>query len=390
MNFNILNKYILILDVLKILPIDIRKIIVVYLPVNINDIVNENNALYYNSKKNKNINAEIIKQQKKLSIKYKIFWYDNVNFFEHIWLKYVCKTLPKNYKNIKFIDFRRLCINILELYVCNRGFGLRCSRFKQNLKSDRYDIYYEHVKMVRPLFNAIENDDLIKINILTKKMVYFDHFYWGTRNTKNALMVASGKNNINIVKILIDNGSNLNIVNNKNKTALIYALMNKNFDIAELLINNGADINIGNIAMPFSYNYEIAKFMITKKFNINCQNKFGNSPLALVLISNKLDIAHLLINNGACINHENYNNETILMFASKYCRANIVVYLLNNKVDINKQNKNGNTALYEAFMRRRNWKNEQESSYYDLIKFLKNNGSNQNLINKQGKNFSML
>ena len=50
-----------------------------------------------------------------------------------------------------------------------------------------------------------------------------------------------------IIKYLLDNRANPNVVNITKNTPLYYALMNHEYEIADLLIKNGANDNIQNI-----------------------------------------------------------------------------------------------------------------------------------------------
>jgi len=76
----------------------------------------------------------------------------------------------------------------------------------------------------------------------------------GQKNTE--LIIASVKGNIDIVKILIKNGADINAASPTKETALMYAAMRGNKDVVEILIKNGADINIkdthGNTALIYA------------------------------------------------------------------------------------------------------------------------------------------
>ena len=59
-----------------------------------------------------------------------------------------------------------------------------------------------------------------------------------------------------LLKFLLDNGADINAVNNRGKTALMYAIKSKNKDIAEFLLSHSADANIkdnsGNTALTYA------------------------------------------------------------------------------------------------------------------------------------------
>ena len=77
-------------------------------------------------------------------------------------------------------------------------------------------------------------------------------------NGDTALMYAVQNNNIELVRLLLENGADVNIENEQAETALHYAAEQQvNLQILELLLNRGADPNskdfIGNTLLFFIY-----------------------------------------------------------------------------------------------------------------------------------------
>ena len=156
---------------------------------------------------------------------------------------------------------------------------------------------------------------------------------------------SSEQDNLNEIAILlIEKGLNVNDYNKKNETPL-YLLLNFNNqhrdnpttpknDMSKLLgtlINNGAyeDPRITWIPKPLMYacmycNIETCKIILDKGADVKIQDKLGNTPLHICIISPKADnfdeskkdnqnrIAILLIENGININDKNKDNETPL------------------------------------------------------------------------------
>ena len=73
------------------------------------------------------------------------------------------------------------------------------------------------------------------------------------------------KNSIEIIKILIENGADINIQNKNGTSALIFACENNNFDMVKFLIDNNVDINSinknGKSAIDITNNPEIKKIL---------------------------------------------------------------------------------------------------------------------------------
>lgn len=96
-------------------------------------------------------------------------------------------------------------------------------------------------------------------------------------------------NNLEIVKLLIENRADVNVVNSGN-TALHIATFLNNQEIAKLLIENGADLNV--------------------------INKDGSTPLHMAVHKNKQELAKLFVENKADVNAKQDNSLTSLQIAS--------------------------------------------------------------------------
>lgn len=67
----------------------------------------------------------------------------------------------------------------------------------------------------------------------------------------------------------------------------------------------------------FSGNFQICKFLINKKHDIDCKNMFGQTPLHIAYLNNNNDIIELLIESGASTDIKDSNNNTPLDFKKK-------------------------------------------------------------------------
>ena len=108
-----------------------------------------------------------------------------------------------------------------------------------------------------------------------------------------ALMWASNRSNKDVVEILIENGADINLKNKDGDTALILASNRRNQDIVELLIENGAilNININDEATALS----MAKLLIENKADINIQTNDGITNLTISSLDGHKHIVKLLI-----------------------------------------------------------------------------------------------
>ena len=150
-----------------------------------------------------------------------------------------------------------------------------------------------------PLYNAVRNGDIKRTRLLLENNADV--------NAKNSrgytvLNTATSKRNIPIVKLLIEYDADIH----SNPSSLFSAASSGNIELFKLLLNNGVDaksVNTQGNTILFSAasgnSLEIVKLSIEKGANPRLKNKYEESPLAFAKTK---EIAELLIKNGADIN----------------------------------------------------------------------------------------
>lgn len=183
------------------------------------------------------------------------------------------------------------------------------------------------------------------------------------------LFGALRKNDIAKIKELLDGGINSNLRNAFGITALMYASMNNRFECAEKLLKSGARVNDqdGNeTALSFAVvdGYcKLAKLLLDNEAdpNIKPDNISGSETLGGItllesaIISKNMEecsneeMVKLLVENGADIEALGTLNMTPLMFAAQNGHLNIAKILINNGANIDTKNRiTGATALVHA------------------------------------------
>lgn len=123
--------------------------------------------------------------------------------------------------------------------------------------------------------------------------------------------------NPEIVTLFLDNGGNIESVNNEGNTPLHKAVIAQKINSIGLLLERGANVNTENnykntplISAIISGNTDIIELLLkSHKLDINYQNKDGNTALIAALDYEKIDMALLLIKHGANINLANNEGE---------------------------------------------------------------------------------
>ena len=170
------------------------------------------------------------------------------------------------------------------------------------------------------------------------------------------LHMATYNENIQIVRILIEAGANVNIQNKVGDTPLHLATNNENIHIIRILIEAGADVNKrnnngilpldNNINKEYSNNnYSILIMLIRAGTDLNSQDNDGYTPLHVA--TSAIDTYHveILIQAGADKNVQNKNGDTPLHLATRLRNFYAIKKLVEAGADMNVQNNNGKTPL---------------------------------------------
>jgi ankyrin repeat protein len=122
------------------------------------------------------------------------------------------------------------------------------------------------------------------------------------------LMIASADNNLEIVKILVEAGANINIKNNENgKNALMYAASLGYFEVCDYLISQkgmliDAKDKEGKTALMhavFNARKEVVQLLIEKKANVHARTNTEESALSLAMRGGRAEIIKILKDFGA-------------------------------------------------------------------------------------------
>ena len=123
-------------------------------------------------------------------------------------------------------------------------------------------------------------------------------------------------NNIQSIKNYIYFGYDLN-VDNYGYTPLIYVSISNQIEIAKLLLNAGADVNkqnnIGSTALiyaAYNNNIEIVKLLLNSDADIDKQNSAGRTALMSAAYNNNREIIELLLDYYADEFTLDYNNKS--------------------------------------------------------------------------------
>ncbi|OUM68856.1 hypothetical protein PIROE2DRAFT_27061, partial [Piromyces sp. E2] len=203
-------------------------------------------------------------------------------------------------------------------------------------------------------------------------------------NNLQPLIFAIKKNNPEFVKLLIENGADINEFSYNGNTPLLQAINNDNTEIIHLLIDNGVNLNQcnneGKLPLEIAKeknNEKEAINLIQNGANVNYEHKNGLTPLLYAIHKNNLKMIDLLISYGAKVDLINKNGMTPVNFALSQGNIAIITTIVSQKygADINAIDNNGETALFHA----------AQYNNYENVESLVKCGAIIDIINNRGK-----
>jgi ankyrin repeat protein len=148
------------------------------------------------------------------------------------------------------------------------------------------------------------------------------------------LHIASVFGNLEAVKILIENGADVNVLNNNGSNPLHYAASRDRLEIVKLLVKSGVVLNVNDIRrqneLHFAFmgntNKEMIKFLLETGSRISL-DRYESSVLGAAVKNNELEILQLL--------HSEKNFQSAADFATSTLYAFLQACIDNNTQIIN-------------------------------------------------------
>lgn len=200
----------------------------------------------------------------------------------------------------------------------------------------------------------------------------------GIDNSMTVLMMSTLKGHTDTVRVLLNQGADINARDYFGSTALIIAAENGHSEIVKLLLDKGADVNakdnFGTTSlMAASGNAGTAKMLVEKHpdgkvsislsmavvqsgteavelllkngADVNAKDRYGGTALARAAYAGHTEAVRLLLRRNADVNTKRNDGCTPLMLAAEEDNSEIIRMLLGANADSKAQNKKGKTAL---------------------------------------------
>ncbi|MBQ4875143.1 MAG: ankyrin repeat domain-containing protein [Rickettsiaceae bacterium H1] len=191
-----------------------------------------------------------------------------------------------------------------------------------------------------------------------------------------------------LVKILLDNGADINAKNMEGNTVLDYALIrseekNNDVGIVDFLIAKGVEID-GNQKIEMFLRWaarknecDIArKLLRIKRIKINDPDDNDRTALMLAALNGHKEIVELLLQHGADFDAKDKEGKTALMLSLLRRNMDIAKLLLQHGANVDAKDKEGKTALIVA----------AKNGNMEVVKLLLQHGANVvNVKDNEGK-----
>ena len=202
-------------------------------------------------------------------------------------------------------------------------------------------------------------------NVNDKRVWEFIDPFWppGDYCYDPCLNLAARLNRLEVVKILVKNGANLESTSAAEGTALHIACRNNRSEMAEILVKNGAELNscpsgMGHvqygdgitplhITILWTNSIKIVQLLVEHGANLEKQTTGGQTALLIAIFEDQLEMATILIENGANVNFINFNadGQSPLHLAAKKNHPELTKMLIEYGAEVKERNLQGNNAL---------------------------------------------
>ncbi|KAF5353832.1 hypothetical protein D9758_010612 [Tetrapyrgos nigripes] len=195
-----------------------------------------------------------------------------------------------------------------------------------------------------------------------------------------ALQAAARWGHLDIVKYLVEKGADVNAKGGHFGFALQAAAFRGHLDIVKYLVEKGADVNAERgyygfalQAAAFQGKLDIVKYLVEKGADVNAKGEEFGFALQVAAFQGKLDIVKYLVEKGADVNAEGGICGFALQAAARG-NLDIVKYLVEKGADVNAKGGGYGFPLQAAAL----------SGLLDIVKYLVEKGAN---VNAEGGHF---
>ncbi|KAG5892950.1 hypothetical protein JTB14_015001 [Gonioctena quinquepunctata] len=265
-------------------------------------------------------------------------------------------------------------------YAVNSG-SIDMVEYIMSIFGKELSVYQNDACCFSPLHMATVNDDSEMVRWLLKKGASVNSV--GGRHRQSALHIAARGGHLNIMRILIDAGANINEVDMDEHSALTLSVRHGCPESVKYLVKKGARVNheepggVTSLRLAvWANNAPVVKVLLE-----GCARIIHSHHLVHNAVSNNnLEVVQMLVESGAMLNARDDQAHTPLMLACSRKNLAIARYLIAHGSDVNATSHiDGKTALHICVQDVR-----EARSVHQLVELLVSNGADMNAPSYQG------
>ena len=212
----------------------------------------------------------------------------------------------------------------------------------------------EKQDLIPPLFIAINLDhfEVVKLLVERDRAIVNEETTLDGFQQQTPLMLATQKGNLQIVKLLLENGASVD-KQEEVLTPLMFASNRGDLEIVKLLLENGANVDKesnGFTALFFASqngHLEIVKLLLENGASVD-KNRSMTTPLINASRIGHLEIVKVLLEHGASLSDKDNFGMTPLIAAVDEGNIEIVEYLLEKGANVHDTLNDGRTVIKVA------------------------------------------
>ena len=169
------------------------------------------------------------------------------------------------------------------------------------------------------------------------------------RDGQTPLHLALRMGRADVARMLIERGADLTARNNDRQTPLHLALKIKigQENVAPMFIERRTGLTPLSQA-SYREQVDVVRMLIERGEDLSAQNWVGQTPLHLALQMGQVDVARMLIEHGASLTTQQMDRQTPLHLALKMGQADVARMLIERGTDLTAKNNCGLTPLHLA------------------------------------------
>lgn len=195
------------------------------------------------------------------------------------------------------------------------------------------------------------------------------NFYWvrkSTKITRNKEMLKTKKELVNVVKVLLKAGADVNVKTKDGRTALTSAAVYGQTDVVKVLLEAGVEVSAKSDALfwaGMNCHTDVVKVLLEAGVELSIRDKEDEDKVKLLHFAARnglVEMINMLIDNNVSVLSRYLDDRTALMEAAIGGYAKVVKVLMEYYPNLDAKDKKGNTALSLAV----------QNGHIDVVKML--------------------